>query len=309
MLPEPVASPVVEPSRFEQREQSRLEAMVGMQIVVVDHVVDAHENTQPEAHDGLERPRGVVGGGVPVAPDHHRTIASQPVEHVAHLVSAVRLTRLRIKVDRYGDKGLARKRHIGHDRRLLAEALLPAGHLVLAVLERDAPHIPDRIAAQDRVAVQPKQVLSFDVVLDAGSLRKIHIARSEGIVHAEFPGQAARDMPVAGPRHPYIRLGQQQDVTGCEVAVVLERLELPFILNTPFEVPGGDPVSIAGRRFALREALGFRRGQHAADGGRDAPIGRMRQQFGSIPAGGQDGKVRDELLAQDPIGVPHSRPD
>ena len=91
--------------------------------------------------------------------------------------------------------------------------------------------------------------------------------------------------------------------------MVLERLELPFILNTPFEVPGDDPVSIAGWRFALRETLGFRRGQHPADGGRDAAIGRMRQQFGSIPAGGQVWKVRGELLAQDPIGVPHGRPD
>ncbi len=286
-LSEDVRFPKVESARDEALEELFLEPAIGME-VVPDGPIDAKKDAEPIAQDGVNRARGVVGRRVPIAPEDGRPRSLERFEHVADLVAAVGLTGLSVEMEGDRRHPMAGKYDLDRERGLASEPLLPTGHLVLSVLERDDPGGLEGIPAQDGVSVEPDLVLAPDVVFAARAFGEIEVAGREREMKAQLLREDARHVAVSRARHSDVGFREKQEVRGPEIGMLPEGFELPFELDSSLEIPGDDTIAVFGVGFAPRVASGDGAPQHEAKLRLEVAIERKREELrgGTAPGKG-----------------------
>src|ERR1044071_5087145 len=119
---------VGEPAPLQLSEEAALEPALGLEVVVLYDVADAHQHAPEEARDGVDRPARVVSGSVPVAADERgqrRPETLDEVEHDLHLPRAMTLARMRVEMEAHRAEEARGVLYLADDGALVAQALLP----------------------------------------------------------------------------------------------------------------------------------------------------------------------------------------
>ena len=112
--------------------------------------------------------------------------------------------------------------------------------------EAQHPHVPQRIAGEDRVAVvAPLVVARVELALLDLAARQLEELDAVRVVHPQGLGQRAGGVRVGGPRHAEVHLSQQEDVRVAQRRRLPDEADAAFPVAAALHVPGHDAQGLA----------------------------------------------------------------